>query len=339
MSKFIDNKHLVFVFLFVLGVLSSFSLPPYNFFFINFLTFPLLFHILVKRINKNFINNFLNGWFYGFGYFLSNLYWISNSLKFDENFENLIIVSIILIPSLLSIFYGLFSLSLKFFNVGMNLSSILIFSLSLSIFEYLRGILFGGFPWNLISFSIIKMISSLQILSLIGTYSLNLLVITFFCLPVVILFKISKQKKIKILFSAILVLLFNSYYGYNKIQTAEKIEKKSISPSIKLVSPKFNIERFFIEEPIEKKMNELIEMSFPLSRDLLLIYPEGITNIGELSNLTNDFSVNSKKLTNNTKIILGISFDDGEKIFNSLALFNNEFKIEKTIKFLAKINK
>ena len=329
MSKIIDNKFLVLVILFVLGVLSSFSLPPYNLFLINFIIFPLVFYILVMSINKNFFNNFLNGWFYGFGFFLSNLYWISNSLKFDENFENLIIVSIILIPSLLSIFYGLFSLSLKFFNVGMNLSSILIFSLSLSIFEYLRGILFGGFPWNLISFSMIKMISSLQILSLIGTYSLNLLVITFFCLPVVILFKISKQKKIKILFSAILVLLFNSYYGYNKIQTAEKIEKKSISPSIKLVSPKFNIERFFIEEPIEKKMNELIEMSFPLNRDLLLIYPEGITNIGELSNLTNDFSVNSKKLTNNTKIILGISFDDGEKIFNSLALFNNEFKIEK----------
>ena len=254
MSKFIDNKHLVFIFLFVLGVLSSFSLPPYNFFFINFLTFPLLFYILVKRINKNFINNFLNGWFYGFGYFLSNLYWISNSLKFDENFTNLIVISIILIPSLLSIFYGLFSLSLKFFNVRMNFSSILIFSLSLSIFEYLRGTLFGGFPWNLISFSMVKMISSLQILSLIGTYSLNLLVITFFCLPILILFKISKIEKITILFVAILILLFNSYYGYNKIQFAEKTEKKTIFPPIKLVSPRFNIERFFVEEPIEKKL-------------------------------------------------------------------------------------
>ena len=129
MSKIIDNKFLVLVILFVLGVLSSFSLPPYNLFLINFIIFPLVFYILVMSINKNFFNNFLNGWFYGFGFFLSNLYWISNSLKFDENFENLIIVSIILIPSLLSIFYGLFSLSLKFFNVGMNLSSILIFSL------------------------------------------------------------------------------------------------------------------------------------------------------------------------------------------------------------------
>ena len=329
MPKIIDNKFLVFIILFVLGVLSSFSLPPYNFFFINFVTFPLVFYILVISINKNLLNNFFNGWFYGFGFFSSNLYWISYSLKFDESFENLIIISIILIPSLLSIFYGLFSLSLKFFSVRMNLCSILIFSLLLSIFEYLRGILFGGFPWNLVSFSIIKMTSSLQILSLIGTYSLNLLVITFFCLPVVILFRISKQKKITILFSATLILLFNSYYGYNKIQSSEKIEKKSIFPAIKLVSPRFNIERFFVEEPTEKKMNELIEISSPLNRDLLLIYPEGIINIGELNNLKNDFSGTSKKLTNNTKIILGISFDDGEKIFNSLALFNNEFEIEK----------
>tara|TARA_B100001057_G_scaffold449819_1_gene491365 strand:- start:7460 stop:8626 length:1167 start_codon:yes stop_codon:yes gene_type:complete len=211
----------------------------------------------------------------------------------------------------------------------MNFSSILIFSLLLSIFEYLRGTLFGGFPWNLISFSIIKMISSLQILSLIGTYSLNLLVTTFFCLPIVILFKINKQKKIAILFSAISILLLNFYYGYNKIQSTEKIEKKSVFPSIKLVSPKFNIERFFAEEPIEKKMNELIEISYPLNKDLLLIYPEGIVNIGELNNLKNDFSRSSRKLTNNTKIILGITFDDGKKIFNSMALFNNEFKIEK----------
>ena len=253
MPKIIDNKFLVFIILFVLGVLSSFSLPPYNFFFINFVTFPLVFYILVISINKNLLNNFFNGWFYGFGFFSSNLYWISYSLKFDESFENLIIISIILIPSLLSIFYGLFSLSLKFFSVRMNLCSILIFSLLLSIFEYLRGILFGGFPWNLVSFSIIKMTSSLQILSLIGTYSLNLLVITFFCLPVVILFRISKQKKITILFSATLILLFNSYYGYNKIQSSEKIEKKSIFPAIKLVSPRFNIERFFVEEPTEKK--------------------------------------------------------------------------------------
>ncbi|WP_082256538.1 apolipoprotein N-acyltransferase, partial [Candidatus Pelagibacter communis] len=255
-------------------------------------------------------------------------YWISNSLKYDENFENLIILSILLIPSLLSLFYGLFSYLLKFFNIKMNFSSILIFSLSFSVVEYLRGTILGGFPWNLITFSLVNIISSLQILSFIGTYSLNLLVITFYTLPIIIFFNVKNLRKYTILLLAVLILSINIYYGLNKIEQAENKPKKIISPSIKLVSPKFNIERFFVDEPIEDKINELFQNSYPLDKDLILVYPEGITNIGEINQLENDFDNISNQLTDNSKIILGITFDDGEKIFNSLAVFNKEFEIE-----------
>ena len=132
----------------------------------------------------------------------------------------------------------------------MNFSSILIFSLSLSIVEYLRGTILGGFPWNLITFSLVNIISSLQILSFIGTYSLNLLVITFYTLPIIILFNIKNLRKFTILLLAASVLSINVYYGFYKIEQVENKPKKIISPSIKLVSPKFNIERFFINEPI-----------------------------------------------------------------------------------------
>ena len=64
-----------------------------------------------------------------------------------------------------------------------------------------------------------------------------------------------------------------------------KIKKKIISPSIKLVSPKFNIERFFIDEPIEDKINELLEISYPLDKDFILVFPEGITDIEEINQL------------------------------------------------------
>ena len=328
MTLILDNKFFIITILFFLGFFSSFSLPPYNIFFINFFTFPFLFYILVINLDRNLLNNFLVGWVYGFGYFLSSLYWISNSLKFDKNFEDLIILSILLIPFLLSLFYGLFSYLFKFFNLKMNFSSILIFSLSLSIVEYLRGSIFGGFPWNLISFSLVNYISSLQILSFIGTYSLNLLVITFYTLPIIILFKIKNLEKFTILLSAILIILLNTYYGFNKIKLVENTEKKIIFPSIKLVSPKFDIERFFIDEPINKKINELFENSYPLDKDLLLVFPEGITNIVEINKLDENFDKISDKLTDKSKIILGITFDDGEKIFNSLAIFNKEFKLE-----------
>ena len=228
MAQIYSNKFFILLASLTLGIFSSFSLPPYNYFFINFFTFPLFFYILAFNLNKKLINNFLIGWLYGFGYFLSSLYWISNSLKFDENFKNLIILSIIFIPALLSIFYGLFAILIKFLNIKINFSSILVFSLTLSIIEYLRGTIFGGFPWNLITFSIIHFTSSIQILSLIGTYSLNLLVITFYCLPIIIVFKISKFKKFTIILLASLILVVNFYYGQNRIYQIEKSEKKML---------------------------------------------------------------------------------------------------------------
>ena len=328
MALILKNKLSIIIIIFILGFLSSFSLPPYNFFFINFFTFPFLFYILVINSDRNLLNNFLVGWFYGFSYFLASLYWISNSLKFDQNFENLIFLSIILIPFLLSFFYGLFSYLLKFYNLKMNFTSILIFSLTLSIVEYIRGTIFGGFPWNLISFSLVNFISSLQILSYIGTYSFNLLAITFYTLPIMILFKIKILKKFIILLSAMSILLLNFYYGFNKIEQIENSPKKIIYPSIKLVSPKFSIERFFIDEPVEDKIKELFEISYPLNKDLILIFPEGITNIGEIDQLDNNFNEISNQLTDKSKVILGITLDDGENIFNSLAIFNKEFKLE-----------
>ena len=105
-------------------------------------------------------------------------------------------------------------------------------------------------------------------------------------------------------------------------------KKKIISPTIKLVSPKFNIERFFIDEPIKDKMNELFENSYPIDKDLILVFPEGITNFREINQRENDFDNISNQLTDKSKIILGITLEDGEKTFNSLAIFNKEFEIE-----------
>ena len=330
MSQILKNKFAIVITLIFLGVLSSFSLPPYNYFFINFFTFPFLFYILVFNLNNNLINNFLTGWFYGFGYFCSNLYWISNSLKFDENFENLVVFSIIFIPFLLSLLYGIFSFLLKFLNLKMNFSSILIFSLLLSIIEYLRGNIFGGFPWNLISFSMVNLTSSLQILNLIGTYSFNLIVITIYCLPIIIIFKFNRLKKITIFLSVILILVINYFYGNNRIEQIQLSKKKQIYPTIKLISPSFNIERFFIEEPIINKLEELMEIGHPFNKDFLLVFPEGISDNFELNDLRNSSSFNkiSNQLNANSKIIIGISYDDGEKIFNSLALLNSKFVLE-----------
>ena len=195
------SEKLNFLILFLLGGISSFSLPPYNFFFINFISFTFLFLFLVeaKNSNKSKLIFFLYGWFFGFGYFICSLYWISISLSFDNNFKFLIPISIICIPAFISTFFGISTLMTKFFlSQKKIITSVLLFSLVLSIVEYIRGIVLSGFPWNLIAYSFSDQTEFIQINSLVGIYGFNLLCITLFTIPAI--WFIKKSKKIFIVF-------------------------------------------------------------------------------------------------------------------------------------------
>ena len=129
MTSLIQNKILIYIIPFAIGLLTSYGLPPYSLFFINFITLPLLFIYLISNCRKGKLISFKIGWMFGFGYFISNLYWISNSLTFEEIFKPLIPFSIIFIPLFLGLFYGLITFFCSFFNLKKNISSILIFSI------------------------------------------------------------------------------------------------------------------------------------------------------------------------------------------------------------------
>jgi len=181
------------LYILILGVITSFSLPPYNYWFLNFLTFSLLFIFLLKHKYKNIKSFIIFGYLFGFGFFVSNIYWIPFSLTYDENFVFLIPLAIILIPAILSIFYALaFGIFKLFLNSKSIFVSIMSFSLIFGFFEYIRGIFLSGFPWNLFAYSFSENIKFIQITSLIGIYGFNTLIITIFCLPSILY--LSKKK-------------------------------------------------------------------------------------------------------------------------------------------------
>ena len=181
--------------LFFLGALSSLSLPPFNFFFINFLTFTSFFIFLFKRIDIKLKNrlSFFYGWIFGFGYFLTNLYWITISLTFDPAFNYLIPMAQILIPAFLALFYGLITLIFYLFSFRKVLSSFFLFSLLFGLVEFIRGNILTGFPCNLIIYSFSESLNFISFISLIGTYSFNLFVISFFTVPAIYVLKKTKK--------------------------------------------------------------------------------------------------------------------------------------------------
>ena len=192
-KNFLNAVYIIF-----LGSISSYSLPPYNYFIINFFTFSLFFIFLYTQKKKNLTSKsfFKYGWFFGFGYFLSSLYWISISLTFDESFKYLIPLAIILLPAFLGLFYGVITYLFSIFYSKNLISSFLIFSILFGSVEFIRGFIFTGFPWNLISYSFSENIYFIQILSVIGTYSFNLICISFFSVPAVFIFRQSIDNEV-----------------------------------------------------------------------------------------------------------------------------------------------
>ena len=212
MTLIIKNQILFYSFVLLLGLISSFSLPPYNFFYLNFLSYPALLWILLIY-TKNKLKSFYIGWVFGFSYFISNLYWITNSLTFDDIFKPLIPFALVLIPLFLGLFYGLSTLIFSLLNPKKNFLAILILTTSLSIFEYIRSFILGGFPWNLISFSLVNYLELIQLLSITGTYAFNSLIILLFLLPSILFLKYKKNFKLVVSIISILVFLSNFFWG------------------------------------------------------------------------------------------------------------------------------
>ncbi len=334
MTLLLKNKIFSYIIPFVLGLITSFSLPPYSFFFINFITFPLLLIFFISNYKKGKWISFKIGWFFGFGYFISNLYWISNSLTFEENLKTLIPITIILIPLFLGVFYGVATLFCSFFSLKKKFSSILIFSIFISLIEYFRGSVLGGFPWNLIAFTWTDYPSILQILSFIGTYSFNLLSLTFFLIPTIIFFNYKNKIKISFLIFATVLLVSNFFYGSKILQNNEEVKQKNLNFVIKIISPKIEIKRFFEDENSESIISELIELSKPNTiQKTIFIFPEGALTSIYLEDLKNYSYLFSENYSQKHKIILGINSTEDKKVFNSMVVLDSSLNI------LSKYNK
>jgi len=333
-SEISNNKFLVlFLAPFLLGAITILSFPPYNLTFINFFSFSILLFLvsfIKKKTQSNYRKKKSNRYFFylgcafGFGFFLMGNYWISISLTHDEMFKNFIPFSLILIPLFLSLFFG-FSILLTGFFSDKKIYFILFFSLIFSLFEYLRGNILTGFPWNLISYTWVWSPETIQALSLIGTYSLSLISVTLFCLP--FLFFQKKIKKSSLVFSVIfiVILIVNYFYGSHKMnENAYNFEENIY---VKIISPNFSLKDYKENTEISQ-LERLIKISNPdKNKKTLFIWPEGIFYESNLKDIKNYKNLFNNKFSENHLIILGINNFRDQKYFNSLAVLNNKMDI------------
>ncbi len=329
----IKKKYIEFIFLIGLGAITSLSLPPLNFYVINFITLSLFFIFIVKKRNfqKNHKLFFFYGWLFGFGYFLSNLYWISISLTFDEDFRFLSKIIVFLLPAFFALFYGLITLLFLFFKTNNILSSFLIFSLIFGILEFIRGSILTGFPWNLFAYSFSNETEILILTSLIGTYGFNLLCISLFITPGVIFLREGK-KDIFICLLFLIIFLFSFIYGSFNKEKFNGLDSKKLDYKLRVVGSNISLDRFYKKLDTAQIIDDLINLSSPkTSEKTIFLWPEGILPNISQENLRYYEENFKKRFNKNHLLILGINKEDKTnnsiKYFNSLSIFNNNLEL------------
>ena len=325
--------YIEFIFLIFLGIGTSLSLPPFNYLLINFLTFTFFFIFLIKKLSKKSNKKlfFFYGWLFGFGYFATNLYWISFSLTFDQNFKFLIPLTIILIPSFLAIFYGLTTYLFLILKTKTIFSSLLIFSLIFFFFLFLRGSILTGFPWNLIAYSFSNQLEILSITSIIGTYGFNLFCISLFTSPAIFILRNSKKDiSFGILFFIILISFY--VYGYSYKKEFNNADKKIYDYKVRVIGSNISLDRFYSNVEPVLVMEELIKISKPdATEKTIFVWPEGIIPDILQDELTQYKWLFNKNFNENHLLIIGInsqSIKNGSKYyFNSFSIYDNELNI------------
>ena len=341
MIKFLNKRIFVlFILPFILGGITFVSFRPFNFFFLFFISFSFLFYLIyyVKKKTqstyrkKPFLKNlFFLGSSFGFSFFLFGLYWISYSLTFDDNFKFLIPLSIILIPLFLSLFFSLPIMIFGYF-VDLKISSIILISIFLSISDFLRSFILGGFPWNLWAYSFSWSQESLQILSYIGVFSLNLILITLFFLPVTIFFK-NRFKYFYMIF--FIILFFSNYlFGSYKINS-HNVGLKNNNITFKIVTAGLNLEEFRDQEQV---ITKLIKISEPKKdQQTIFVWPEGVI-LDEIYMENNLFKkLIYENFSKDHLIILGANTK--KKINNKIIYHNSLLLVDRNLNILSQYNK
>ncbi len=339
-EKYLNNRFLTLYLLpFVIGAISTLSFQPFNFIIVNFVIFPLFFFLItyINKKSKTFYrkkpykkNFFIFGLLFGFGFYLSGISWITNSLTFNEDFKILIPFALILIPLFLSLFIAFIILCIGPY-LKLDFSSLVFFSAAIAFIEYLRAKILTGFPWNLWAYSTSPLSEILQIVNLTGLYAYNLLVITFFTLPIIFFFKIGSIKKLLISFIIILILLSLYIFGNFQINKNHKLLKNiSNKISVKVVAPNFDLKYGLNHKEIEERLKKLIRYSEPNeNKKTLFIWPEGVFSGYSYNEVLIFKDLINENFSKNHLILFGVNKLDkvSGNFYNSLLIVDNNLKI------------
>ncbi|MDB2678960.1 apolipoprotein N-acyltransferase, partial [Candidatus Pelagibacter bacterium] len=250
---------------------------------------------------------------------------------FDQNFKFLIPITIILIPSFLGIFYGLVTFCFIISKPRKIVSSFFIFSLLFGVFEFIRGSILTGFPWNLIAYSFVNHLEILSITSIIGTYGFNLFCISLFTSPAIFILRETKKDIGVCVIFLILPFLFY-LYGASYKEIFNSSDTVFYDYKVRAIGSNISLDRFYSNIDPVSVINDLINISEPdKDEKTIFVWPEGILPDVSQEELIEFNWLFEENFSKDHLLMIGIGSQTNNKdiinYYNSLSIYDHNLRL------------
>jgi apolipoprotein N-acyltransferase len=222
------------------GAFSALAQPPFGIFAVNFISFPILLWLIDGAAgdpDRSFVArrmpSFTVGWTFGFGYFVTGLWWTGNALLVEaDEFAWALPLAILGLPAYLALFYG-FATFLARLVWSDGFARLLVLGAAFGLAEWLRAIVLTGFPWNAVGYSMMPVPLMMQSVAVTGTYAMNILAVLVFAAPALL---VTGPGRWPATILALVLLTLHLGFGAYRLNTSD-VEKVSDPRTIRIVQP------------------------------------------------------------------------------------------------------
>ncbi len=226
---------------FLSGAVATLAEPPFDILVAGFIAFPILVWLLdgaVAKAGAGPLRRFMPaawiGWCFGFGYFVSGLWWVGAALLVDaDQFAWALPFAVLGLPAVLAVFYALAAVVARLLGSD-GLGRLVALAFGFALAEWLRSFVLTGFPWNAIGYAAMPVPLLMQSVEIVGLVGMSAFAVFVFSAPA--LLAGGNRAKTGI---AIAVLLAAGHAGYGAwvLEQAPPVDTERSGLAVRIVQP------------------------------------------------------------------------------------------------------
>lgn len=325
--RFSFKKMMIGLGYFMVGAIASFGLAPIYWLAGSFVAMLFFAYKVMHAESKKEAAKI--GMWFGLGYFFAGLMWIMGVFFINPStaakvgiFAPFAVLGLAAYCALYFMFAALLS---GYFTKGVQRAAA--FAILFTLFEWARGLLFSGFPWNSVYLLLMPIPSALQSASLFGPYFITAILMASLSLFALGIGKqVTNPKRVIFVGGAILLMAVNFIYGEVRLRN-HPLESENFR--VRLVQGDVEQGKKWKREELDAQLKKYQDLSREKSADGripdLIIWPETavvspINLHPELRELVTEFlSPNQFLITGYPRVV------NQEVMYNSLGLFTRSY--------------